>query len=99
MSGSETYEIKEDGSTQVMAGEPSFPPVVAIPIFGREFPLMHGESIVVQGVSEEGGVIVAITHSEMESGLFLGVSPALARSIATWLLSAADDIDGGATKQ
>lgn len=83
----------------VEGGKPTFPSVVTIDMFGREYPLMHGSTAYVQAVDEYHGIILALCHPEMKAGMFLGVSPDFARNVATWLLSAADHIDGGRGKQ
>ena len=87
--------IISNGREFIDGGAPLFPSVITIDLFDREFPLMHGSSVYVQPVLEFSGVVVALGHPEMQHGLFLGVSPDLARSIAAWLLNAANAIDGG----
>lgn len=82
----------------IEGGPPTFPPVITVEMFGREFPLMHGATVLVQPVEEFDGIILALGHPQMEAGLFLGVSPDLARNIAAWLLNAAN-MDGGKGKQ
>lgn len=91
--------ISADGCNLVEAGQPTFPPVIRLDAFNPEHPLMHGESVVVQACPQFGGVIIGVAHSELDAGLFMGVSPDMARSIAAWLLASADDCDGGVSKQ
>ena len=84
---------------EIIGGEPTFPPVIKLDIFERSYPMMHGATIYVQAVDEYNGIVVGVAHPEMRAGLYLGVSPEMARNIAAWLLSSADILDGGRGKQ
>ncbi len=88
-----------EGYEQIEGGEPTFPPVITLPVFDRDCPLIHAGAIIVTSSTEHRGVVLAVAHPGFSTGFFMGMTPADARSTATWLLSAADDIDGGSGKQ
>ena len=80
-------------------GQPVAPPTISIDLFGRQYPLMHGAASYVASAPEVGSVILAIGHPGFTAGFYMGLSANSARTTAAWLLSAADDLDGGAGKQ
>lgn len=41
-------------------------------------------------------IILAMAHPEAEHGSFMGLRPEQARNIASWLISTANALDGGA---
>lgn len=76
-------------------GEPTFPPVVSVDLYARQYPLMHVEAVYVLPAPEFGGVALALAHPQFRSGMFMGLSPDLARTVAAWLVAGANAIDGG----
>lgn len=78
----------------ITAGEPGGDPIISLPMFGREYPLMHGGAIFV-GSNGDSYLSVAIGHPELRAGLYMGLSPEQARSVAAWLLAGAAALDPG----
>ena len=76
--------------------EPKCPPVMRTIMFDRMMPIIHMGGIVVYAHTPSGSVVLAMAHPEAETGSFLGLNPEQARNIASWLISTANALDGGA---
>lgn len=88
--------LPSSGEGEVLRGnQPTFPPVVSVDLYERQYPLMHAERVYVLATPDHSGVTLALAHPEFAAGMFMGLSPDLARAVAAWLIGAANDIDGG----
>ena len=74
---------------------PEIEPVIAVPMFGKQFPVMHMQQVLVMPVQDPRVVVLAIGHSQADYGTFMSFTAEQARNVATWFLSAADHLDGG----
>lgn len=93
--GMAVMNVLEERQTieMVDGGNPRFPPVLSLPMFERDFALMHAGSIYAGSSIVNRGVIVAIGHPGFEHGFYMGLQPEHARQLATWLNSAAKEIE------
>lgn len=79
----------------IIGGTPDIESVITLPMFGRDYPLMHGAAAYVAQDAGGSAVLVAIGHPDLKAGLFLAFSADQARSVAAWLLAASAAVDEG----
>lgn len=83
----------------IAGGLPIMPEQFILEVGAGEYPVTHAAAVTVSPAPAYGAIVLAIHRPDQPAGLFMGMNPDQARSVAAWLLVSADEIDGGAVKQ
>lgn len=82
----------------IAGGLPLTPEHILFDFGNGDYSLTHAAQVAVMSTPEYSAVVLGIARPDQPTGLFMGYTPAQARSIAAWLLVSADEIDGGVVK-